>query len=613
MRNDATSDSWKLSTLPSGMANWTRSRVKDSLKTTSTERQHHEDSQIELAPIKSSPPTSPEQYQHFLKHQNGASERQSRETSMFPDIRISCEPLSETSECSSRLNILSGQKEGVHEDVQSRAWTPSSKVGPIDYFVGSSPTPAPPSHGTNLSVTQAEPDISSSPPRSIYDSNSTNSLPDVTELPPDLMQEDINDNRAHLEQSILEAHEPDGSLDMLPKIDRTSDVSGAALLQRTKPLEYKETNSEASGQSSSAEQQLDAQIEAEILAQEAKRTMFTGALIEQTPINSDIPVAQHVEVSSLQPSALSPSAVAYSPEIECLSKGEGFTEISSGNTVSHIADSFAEVDAVTSGSARCIRIESENSPTSRNSQSRVTTNLHSSGQKRKAQGIDYFSPIKKICSFFISSSQDADAELKQLSQPMQEDADVLSDAKAKTDRTFEAVLQKRKRNESLVVAAMLHTSDNHITVPGIHSVEQHQESQEVEISESSPANCIDVLPATGNPNVPGSLIAEAGSSHEEQHQEVVIAGKSCYKDATTQTEYPGSLNQNVGTLLPQIEARRILQPKSIMARLKGMLSDLKTAMLGSEEEREIDDLLFEIRKEVYESGRRGREEGQKKV
>lgn len=47
-------------------------------------------------------------------------------------------------------------------------------------------------------------------------------------------------------------------------------------------------------------------------------------------------------------------------------------------------------------------------------------------------------------------------------------------------------------------------------------------------------------------------------------------------------------------------ARRIVQPQSILGRLRGILADCKNMILGSqEEERALDDVLFEIRREVH--------------
>jgi len=52
--------------------------------------------------------------------------------------------------------------------------------------------------------------------------------------------------------------------------------------------------------------------------------------------------------------------------------------------------------------------------------------------------------------------------------------------------------------------------------------------------------------------------------------------------------------------------RTILSPRSLLRNLNTWISDLKTMVLGSREEREFDDVLFEARRAVHEAGRRGR-------
>lgn len=53
--------------------------------------------------------------------------------------------------------------------------------------------------------------------------------------------------------------------------------------------------------------------------------------------------------------------------------------------------------------------------------------------------------------------------------------------------------------------------------------------------------------------------------------------------------------------------RKIAKPTSLIGKLKGALAECKKMILGSDEdERAIDDLMFEIRREVFEARRRGR-------
>jgi hypothetical protein len=64
---------------------------------------------------------------------------------------------------------------------------------------------------------------------------------------------------------------------------------------------------------------------------------------------------------------------------------------------------------------------------------------------------------------------------------------------------------------------------------------------------------------------------------------------------------------DVGMSSRTLAERVILTPKSIMERLKRTISDLKQMMLGREEERALDDVMFDLRKEVHAAGRRGQE------
>lgn len=59
------------------------------------------------------------------------------------------------------------------------------------------------------------------------------------------------------------------------------------------------------------------------------------------------------------------------------------------------------------------------------------------------------------------------------------------------------------------------------------------------------------------------------------------------------------------------DERPKLQPKSIIERLKRVLSDCKQMVLGKTEEREIDDVIFDLRLEVHAAARRGVEESGK--
>ncbi|KXT17202.1 hypothetical protein AC579_325 [Pseudocercospora musae] len=66
-------------------------------------------------------------------------------------------------------------------------------------------------------------------------------------------------------------------------------------------------------------------------------------------------------------------------------------------------------------------------------------------------------------------------------------------------------------------------------------------------------------------------------------------------------------NADISERQQTTRGRQMAQPCSILGRLRGILSDCKSMILGSqEEERQFDDVLFEIRKEVHEARRRAR-------
>lgn len=76
------------------------------------------------------------------------------------------------------------------------------------------------------------------------------------------------------------------------------------------------------------------------------------------------------------------------------------------------------------------------------------------------------------------------------------------------------------------------------------------------------------------------------------------AGAEADKESSTQGSDADSINPTSG--------RSILTPRSIINRLKKILADCQQLVLGShEEEREIDYVLFEVRREVHDAARRG--------
>ena len=84
---------------------------------------------------------------------------------------------------------------------------------------------------------------------------------------------------------------------------------------------------------------------------------------------------------------------------------------------------------------------------------------------------------------------------------------------------------------------------------------------------------------------------------QEQLEESDAEGTDWGASSQLHTEHEVAVQRN----------RVIAQPKSIMDKLKSILADCKTLVLGSTEYRELDDVLFEVRKEVHEAANRGKQ------
>ena len=102
--------------------------------------------------------------------------------------------------------------------------------------------------------------------------------------------------------------------------------------------------------------------------------------------------------------------------------------------------------------------------------------------------------------------------------------------------------------------------------------------------------------------------AKSTSRSEEPSKEIDDVNARC----TTTPSRPNSVefvdaleSSPASSSSRKMDQRPKAKPASILGRLKRILSDCKQMVLGSQEEREFDDMLFEVRKEVHEAGRRG--------
>jgi hypothetical protein len=93
-----------------------------------------------------------------------------------------------------------------------------------------------------------------------------------------------------------------------------------------------------------------------------------------------------------------------------------------------------------------------------------------------------------------------------------------------------------------------------------------------------------------------SSLAAHARSQQDNHERPVEAANSD-ESSTSQEQTPNSVNE-----------RKIAQPKSLLSRLREILAECRNMILGSQEEREFDNVLFEMRREIHNAGRRSRNE-----
>ncbi|KAK1051328.1 hypothetical protein LTR74_016836 [Friedmanniomyces endolithicus] len=96
--------------------------------------------------------------------------------------------------------------------------------------------------------------------------------------------------------------------------------------------------------------------------------------------------------------------------------------------------------------------------------------------------------------------------------------------------------------------------------------------------------------------------AHLPEDRDEQYKDEAADGES----ALDEVQEPPPAKLGLEAALPSSEVVPA-SPRTILGRLKDVLADLPRMILGPQEEREMDDVLFEIRREVFEAGRRGRQ------
>ncbi|KAF1845184.1 uncharacterized protein K460DRAFT_337114 [Cucurbitaria berberidis CBS 394.84] len=620
-----------------------------SARQTSKARLRHDNSQIQFEPIVSSPsnPFSHES-QVLTDRQKEIVERQRHSTGLFANMGA-VSPLRET--------VPSPME--IHSDALDRNDLPNgasrttplkalAAMGPMDVFLGSSPTP----YARRSTQHIVSDDTSVATPTAVRTIQLTTN-DDLGSSPPRFEKDAVSNTAQYNHHSQVgssfEYQRPENSYSV--SFDEGTTIDEESLLDTVlKGPEHGERSESdfpsdtvmSELPSSTIDLQLTAQIDADMQthADTASQpiseagpksiTEFVDAASHQQPSFSNVEQAgsdAEVEDSQL---ASHPAAIAIShkePEFE-------------SSSTSRVGDSFSRPAS------------GKGTPTTRNLRrsSRHSTSFspaqQSSGKKRKQTHVKHDTMVQKekeaqeeqspAQSSFQSDEGSIHDNIVVVSPQIQNNPKKRkpmsnSDSSANGDVIVPETSRKRGTRRSQSLLSQVENSQD-VIVEDTPAPKRARQSMGQDVSEAKNAQRPKGSKATQTkrlshvqikskhsseygPSVDGSPTdadVEQPISHLDSDQEIDIKPQV---DATKPSEEEKSQRQSpqdaptgVSTPSRSFAERVILTPRSIINQLKSLKDFLFSApqlVLAREEEREIDDVLFDIRRQVHAAGQRG--------
>lgn len=556
----------------------THSGSKTSAKgTTPKARLRHDDSQILFAPIDSSPLPTAEDSQLFTDHQNEVRARQTEGAQMFPDI--SSTPVRKSTP-HSRRNAPGPLDFSSHVAPQAAdnavAGTPQDMEmnSEMSGYMGSSPTPRN-ADKTQDGYEQPEEDVedlSSSPPRSAEKIN--------------------NPQEPDPDASFVANSAPLGTKVPFRKtsdIHRESDLPSDTTLP-AEQLQQEAIAAEIEDVDHGNSLDEDLQVDATTIIEPTEMADQSAVNQEEQNVDDEADDTSRVENSFLEPPASQEPAVEPSP---------------GGQSVTR------------SGRKR----------------KRATGNAESTASKKQKQ-----SPFRRVISGIFGRPQGHDEDIGEdivvASQPTESPR---NPEVPKPEETHQeplvpnTTLPQSKRGRGRPRKSETPTPAPPTVIPLACSTRSKRRA-----SEMSQANEESSQPA----------LAEAKSTPAPKRQRRRAKAKKAIEEARKSqegsAERPPSRREATAVLIEQADhddvdvsqtrlatddedasgedsqenSQQVLAtpsqdipretPKSILGRLRDVLADCKNAIFGSQEEREFDDVLFELRREVHGAAKRSR-------
>ena len=623
-----------------------RRRPRSSASSTPKARLRHDDSQIQFAPIDSSPLPPVDESQVFTEHQKEVKARQEQNAQQFPDLSSS--PMAHSTalpkSVSKRLNFTSEVDKDDNEGFGTPTGLPDANALVSD-DMPSSPTPSSTKDASQGAIEvddgqqddEEERDVQdppSSPPR--LADREEQDIPNAIEKQPDDDQDDAV-------VDVAKEDEPDHA-DALQ--DRQDD--------RRKPdAEKVEEERESDQMVSATEYPSDSvlptfqlhQEEEEVARQSTNEIVGSGNRATEDASSSSHPS---------QTKTRNEEAIQRTSEPGLESTGQDDASEKSIDGTTRIEDSFIEQGATIADDDSQSNVGSQQSQETGKKRKRRSSTKFTT-RKRKQQN-----PLQRVWSSFVGGNQDDDDDMedeivvassqKNSSPPPQESQQevppsphaagdpaksvIEATAIAKEESAADNSPLKRgrgrprksntgplseiqpevtrplKRKASMLSNASLseaNASTSFINVTPTpsktrktrdegesdHGASSRTPEQKNKTSRSTKRQATAVVVST-----PGY---EASKRRQDDHGTAASA-----EDLNTQIDTPEKqlANEQATVASP----RPILTPRSILGRLRDALADFKGMILGSQEEREFDDVLFDFRREAHEAGRRGRDQ-----
>ncbi|KAF2874502.1 Rap1-interacting factor 1 N terminal-domain-containing protein [Massariosphaeria phaeospora] len=622
-------------------------------RSTAKLRLRHDNSQIQFEPIVSSP-TNPfnQESQILTDRQKEMIERQRGTANIFSSIRSTSSPGGTGTAIPSTSLEIHSDPMNADELPTANSLTPSkalASLGSMD-FLGSSPTPqarnripdivsdvtsvVTPTAVRTFRLDDNADDLGSSPPHfeKVTNSKTKDPASDIT-----------NDNVAG---DSFEYRQPERSYSMSFD-DGTTIDEDAPELDDASPFEA--PNVPDSGEavlnmpSSNLEQQLTAQFDADIRdttgAEPAKEVpnesnnMYIDARSQQQaiPMTNIAHAAGDAEVDDTQ--------IALAMAVTQDEDGQNSSDIS------RVGDSFINLstDRLSTGKA-----EDSARRTPRSSRSSVLSSpaKSESSRKRKQTPVDQESKSKKVkneevqrrsSSLLLIDHDDGIQDCIDVALPparKTRKSKGSSQSPSKSQVVVPETSRKRPIGRSTSLLSHVQTHSETVLVEDTPSPKRTRRTthQDVSTAKNSPQretqgsqvkrlSHVQVTPKRSSErfsSVRGSSVAtQSAASAKDVQDEVSTAGQNA--DVVLQVDGDTRASRETGqsqsrhasvTSTPSrsFAERVILTPKSILGQLKNILANCSQLVLGRTEEREFDDVLFDIRREVHAAGRRGEDD-----